>query len=180
MMMKFALCVIGIVVLGASLSEAQSNAPLDTTNSRTLIDKLHGESFKVPLEATNWGKAEQGVRLLIYTTNVIFKAGSSITALTIITNGSSAHIFLEEAGFEDDFDLFLTNSAGRYYHLTPPRMHMSSMTGIASGTESAMMIPVRFRANIAPGDYLLIATRYFTLNKADFRLESNPLKIQVN
>ena len=135
---------------------------------------MDGEALKVPLDGTNWGKPEHGVRLLIYTTNAILQAGLSINALTIITNGSSARILLDEMGPDDDFDLFLTNSAGRYYHLTPPRAHMNTAAAIEAGTESAMMIPVRFRANIQPGDYLLIATRYFTLNRADFRLEIQP------
>jgi hypothetical protein len=133
----------------------------------------------VPLEATNWGKSFQGVQLLIHSTNTVIEAGSSITVLTVITNGSTNVVHLVESSPDRDFDLSLTNAGGRSFHLTPIRPGRSLSMALDGGTKLALNIPVSFVKTIDPGDYILIARRVCGFGAGSFIIESNPLKIQI-
>jgi hypothetical protein len=173
-----------MVVFAANFCNAQASGPLDFTNSPGSIAQPWPEyQPKIPQEATNWGVGVRGVQLLLYPTNTVIDGGSSITVLAVIRNTSTNSIQVIEKDAERNFDLLLTNVAGKVYHLTPHKAGRNLSMEIVRGTQLALNIPVTFRSEIEPGDYTLKATRLFWMEKdkkfEKFEIESNLLKVQV-
>jgi hypothetical protein len=134
-----------------------------------------------PAQLTEWGMSVQGVQLSISITNSVIKAGEQMCIETIITNSATNAIDLSMTGRDTDFDLFLTNGAGRGYSLTSSD-YMAGSTfyyTINKTNKFAEKIPLTVGTNVEAGDYTLLAYRRFTLGDGHFRLESNPIKLQV-
>jgi hypothetical protein len=128
----------------------------------------------------NWGKSVQGVQLSISITNNVIKPGEETRIKTIITNSGTNAIDLSMTGSDTDFDLFLTNGAGRGYNLTPEFIVGSTFYYTVNKTNKfAEEIPLTVGTNVEPGDYTLYAYRRFSSGDGHFRLESNPIKLQV-
>jgi len=112
-------------------------------------------------------------------TNAI-EAGSSVSGVAVITNGSTNTIRMVVTGA--DFRLSVTNGAGKLYDLTPlrpSRYFMRVRVDISPGEQKTENIEVAFGTNIEPGLYTLLATRSFSPSDGSYELESNPLKIQI-
>jgi hypothetical protein len=169
-----------MVVFAANFCNAQARGPLDSANSPgSIVQPWPEYQPKVPQEATNWGVGVRGVQLLLYPTNTVIDGGSSITVLAVIRNTSTNSIQVIEKDAERDFDLSLTNVAGKVYHLTPHKAGRNLPMEIVGGAHLAMNIPVAFRSDVEPGEYTLRATRLFFVKSERFTLESNLLKVQV-
>jgi hypothetical protein len=181
MMINLALLSMYILVFGANLCTAQSNGPPEVTTPETLpYDPWPAYHPKIPADATNWGTPVQGVQLLIYTTNSVMERGSSIEVLTVIRNAATNLIRLGEQNPWNDFDFSLTNAAGNSYKLNRPhRNTLNLMVGLNPRTQRAMFIPVESWKSMVPGDYTLAATRSFWSSNGNFKMESNPLKVQI-
>ncbi len=133
-----------------------------------------------PAQLTTWGMSVQGVQLSISITNSVITAGEETCIETIITNSSMNAIDLFMTGRRTDFDLFLTNGAGRGYSLTSDFYLGSTFDEIVDKTNKfAEKIPLSVGTNVQPGDYMLLAYRRFSSDDGHFRLESNPIKLQV-
>jgi hypothetical protein len=140
-------------------------------------------------EATNWGKSVQGVQLSIMMATNVFQVGSSTTVESVTKNSSTNDIVVDIFAPTMVFDVLLTNSAGKTYHVTTPMMIRGPrhFVTIKPGEESAESIPVTFGDIVEPGDYTLRATRHFSSSKEDyihevegaFTLESNLIKVQI-
>jgi hypothetical protein len=156
MMMKTTLVAISIAVFGTNPCIAQSSAHSD---------------------AISWGESVQGVQVSITMTSSVFQAGSHTTVMVVTKNSSTNYIYPTW-----HFDVLLTNGAGKLYrvrtskHLFVERRYTVT---IKPGEQNHEMIPVTFEENVEPGDYTLKATRSFTVNGKDFKLESNLLKVQI-
>ena len=80
---------------------------------------------------------------------------------------------------DEEFDLILTNQAGKLFRLTPRRPGFTTSMNLGAGKQLAQNIPVTFVKTIDPGDYTLIARRVCGFGAGSFIIESNPLKIQI-
>jgi hypothetical protein len=147
--------------------------------------------------AADWGPGVQGVQLSISLTNNIFQVGSSATVESVTQNSSTNDIVVDIFAPTVVFDVVLTNSAGKSYHITTPMRIRgpSQFVTIKPGDNSAESIPVtfgqtRFGDTVEPGEYTLLATRHFSFvthdlrpgdeaELADLKLESNVLKVRV-
>jgi len=148
-----------IFAFGGNLCSAQSNAPPPSIE---------------------WGRNERGVRLSITMTNRVVISRSSTVLTALITNSSTNNIVLFWSSPETDFYLSLTNNAGKSYLLTPHFIEGSTgRETIYPAGRKAEAVPVTFGSEIQPGDYTLKASRDFGLGGGIFRLESNPVKVQI-
>jgi len=169
-----------LLVYVGNLCNAQSNGAPDVIRSQAFVVKRAPRyQPSIPFDATNWGTTVRGVQLLAYATNTIVESGSTITVLTVIKNGSTNTAEFVESEKARDFDLLLTNNAGKSYFLTPMLAGRNSSLPIDPMELWPFDIPVTFPTNIQPGDYVLTATRRFSAGKTNFVLESNPVKIQI-
>lgn len=182
-----------LVVFGASLCMSQSNAPAASSNLATFpFHFSNGVQPKAPAEATNWGPTIQGVRLSITMTNSVVELGTTNIVVAVITNFSTNFIELGVYGGSGgtgtafDFDPVLTNGDGKLYHLVPPppnplqeRSHTGAGMPMHPGEQCVWLLSVPFGKAIEPGDYMLQATRGFTLNESHLKLESNLLKVRI-
>jgi hypothetical protein len=133
-----------------------------------------------PAQLTEWGMSVQGVQLSISITNSVIKPGEESCIETIITNSATNAIDLCMTGSDTDFDLFLTNGAGRGYNLTREFIAGSTLYYTIDKTNKfAETIPLAVGTNVEPGDYTLFAYRIFHSGDDTFRLESNPIKLHV-
>jgi hypothetical protein len=147
-----------------------------------------------PTEATNWGKSVQGVQLSISVTNNVFRVGSSTTVASVTKNSSTNDITVDISAPTVEFDVLLTNGLGKLYHVTTPMAirEPRQLVTIKPGGESFESIPVTFGETrlgdtVEPGDYTLLAMRYFSLSRGRFALvgsnsiplESNPIKVRI-
>jgi hypothetical protein len=135
-----------------------------------------------PQTITHLGDSVQGVQLSITMTNNIFPVGSSVAVMSATKNLATNDIILNIAVPTLNFDLILSNDAGKLYHVTSRlsiRGSMHQFETIKPGGESFESIPVTFVENIEPGDYTLKATRHFSMGGRDFELESNSIKVQI-
>lgn len=181
-MAKLAMLTLWMSLVGAKLCMAQSNATAGNTNGAAMLAAgRRAQQPKVPLDATNWGPSVCGVRLLIYMTNSVVKSGSTANVLTVITNGSTNSISLGYTALPSDFDVLLSDGTKTLYHLTSPplSLRINQRMVIDPGEEDARIIEVTFGEAFQPGDYSLQATRNFGSSEGGFKLESNPLKIQI-
>ena len=135
---------------------------------------------------TNWGESVQGVQLAITVTNSVFQIGSQATVLSVTKNFSTEVVKVDISAPTINFDVILTSSTGKLYHITTPTNigYPTIFRTINPGEERAESIPVtfgktRFGDTVEPGDYTLKATRHFSMNGKDFELVSNLLKVQV-
>jgi hypothetical protein len=144
--------------------------------------------------AIKWGKSVQGVQLSIRMATNVFQAGSSTTVESVTKNSSTNDIVVDIFAPTIVFDVLLTNSTGKTYHVTTPMAIRGPrhFVTIKPGEESAESIPVtfgktRFGDIVEPGNYTLWATRHFSSSKEDyihegegaFSLESNSIKVQI-
>jgi hypothetical protein len=147
-----------------------------------------------PPAAAAWGQSVQGVQLSITLATNVFQVGSSATVESVTRNLSTNDIVVDIFAPTAVFDVVLTNSAGKSYHITTPTAIRgpSQFVTIKPGDKSAESIPVtfgqtRFGDTVEPGDYTLFATRHFSYATQDyvhegqgaFKLESNSLKVRV-
>jgi hypothetical protein len=155
-------------------------------------------------EATDWGKSVQGVQLSITMTNDVVDAGALLNVVAVIKNASTNAIQLHSTGPITDYDLLLTNSVGKSYHLTPAAYitHRNTIETIYPGMHKISIMPVKFGENIKLGDYTLKATRFFSVviggnvspktgfgepgnfsnvgvSGGNYRVESNLLKVRI-
>jgi uncharacterized membrane protein len=128
----------------------------------------------------SWGQSVEGVRLLITMTNTIVNAGKSNLIVAVIENSSTNAIRIADTGGTMGFDILLTSSAGKSYHLSPKvDDFMRKTVTIKPGEQNSSAIPVTIGKNIEPGDYTLKATRFFYVKDDHFQLESNVLRVQI-
>jgi len=112
-------------------------------------------------------------------TNTVVEPGASIKVLAVMTNGSTNAIRYLEMNNAMDFDLTLTNAFGKSYYLTPELATRNLPGGMYAGQQLVMAVPVTIRKSVEPGDYMLVATRNFSSISGNFKMESNPLRIQI-
>ena len=180
-----ALILICFGICGVRLCVAQSNAASGATNRVPFAPHFwNGVQPAAPIGATNWGKAVQGVRLSITMTNSVVQSGSSSIIVAVITNCSTNFVELGVTNPEVDFDPILTDGSGKVLHLIarppPPLLTRSStVMTMNPGEQCVWVLSVPFGNGIAPGGYTLQASRGFKTSDGSFKLESNPLKIQV-
>jgi len=180
--MKITTILICLISFNSQMCRSQTNAAAHSNNASAFgIQVWCGDQVKIPVDATNWGSSVQNVRLQIYLTNSVVHSGSSLTMLGIITNASTNAIALTRTVPTTGYDVRLTSRAGKSYDLTemPALMNARGYYAINQGVISAVTLPVNFGTNIEPGDYTLQATRAFSSSDGNFKLESNPLKIQI-
>ena len=152
------------VVFGAGICTAQSSG------SQTI---------------TNWGESIQGVQLSIMITNSVLDTNSTITLVAVIKNSSKNAIDLPYTGQPADYDVILRNSSSRMYHLIRmPVTSLNTTVTVKPGEQDVRSIlvalgPISARGIIAPGDYTLQATRWFTVETNEFKLVSNSLKVRL-
>lgn len=140
---------------------------------------MYGSS-KWPCGGYELGNSVQGVQSSIAMTNRAVEAGSAINIRGVIRNGSTNTIRIIITG--GDYGLFLKSGAGKAYDLTPPRatsLFMRLMGSISPGEQRTETIHVGFGKNIEPAFYTLLATRSFSSSAGGFKVESNPLKVQI-
>ena len=160
-----------MLVFAANFCISQANGPLASTNLPSSFAPPWPEyQPKVPQEATNWGVGVRGVQLLLYPTNTVIESGSSITMLAVITNTSTNSIQVIEKDAESDFELLLTNVAGKVYDLTPVLRGRRLSMEIKGGAQLALNIPVTFRSDVEPGD-----THFEQLASASSKTRDLPL-----
>jgi hypothetical protein len=117
-------------------------------------------------------------------TNSVVQSGSSSIIVAVITNCSTNFVELGVTNPEVDFDPILTDGSGKVLHLIarppPPLLTRSStVMTMNPGEQCVWVLSVPFGNGIAPGGYTLQASRGFKTSDGGFKLESNPLKIQV-
>jgi hypothetical protein len=182
-MKKWALLKLCIGLLEANLCLAQSNTTV-APNSLAPFDFSNGVQPKAPPGATNWGKSVAGVRLSITMANGFVEAGSTNIIVAVITNSSTNFIEMGVTSPAADFDPILTSSAGKLYHLVAPLpmpllTRVNMFVAMHPGEQCVWILSVPFVKSIEPGNYTLQASRGFKTSDGGFKLESNPLKIQV-
>jgi len=133
-----------------------------------------------PSVTTNWPRTVEDVQLVISTTNSVVERGSSGVVMAVIRNGTTNAIGIFEMGRSIDYEVTLTNKEGKLYRLTskPHRVTIANVT-IDSGKMLTSTIPVTFGTNIEGGRYTLMASRSFSSSKGQFRMDSNPLEIEI-
>jgi len=119
--------------------------------------------------------------LSITTTNNVLRIPSSTVVRAVTDNASTNEIRVDIAFPTVIFDLLLTNSIGKVYHVTTPLRIRGprQIVTLRPGERRADDIPTTFRSTIEPGDYTLTATRNFSMRSQDFVLASNPLRITI-
>jgi hypothetical protein len=128
----------------------------------------------------SWGKPIQKAQLSISMTNSVIERGSSISVFAVLTNASTNTIYIVQLAKSSDFDLFLTNRAGKVYHLIPPFLIGSTRTiPVYPAASNSRWLSVTIGTNVERGDYLLKATRFFGLNDERFQIESASLNVQL-
>ncbi len=174
-----------IGICGMNLCIAQSNTTSAATNVTRLggVRMWHGDPPQAPPGATNWGKAVHDVRLSVTITNNVVEIGSTNLVAVVITNSSEIGIILPSSLL--DFDVILTNTEGKLFHLiaplSPPLFsRIIDARTINAGEYWVWLLSVPFEKNILPGEYTLQAFRGFTSADGSFQLESNILKVQIN
>ena len=135
---------------------------------------------------TNWGHSVQGVQMAITMTNSVFQVGAQAAVLSVTKNLSTEVVKVDISAPTINFDVILTSSTGKLYHVTTPTAigYPTIFRTINPEEERSESIPVtfgktRFGDTVEPGDYTLKATRHFSMNGKDFELVSNLLKVQV-
>jgi hypothetical protein len=131
-----------------------------------------------------WGTSVQGVRISISMKNAVVTRQSPAEVEAVITNSSTNDIVLLLVRGPEDVFLTLTNAAGKEYILTPPLednelFGSKSFTHIKAGNATLTTIPVILKKEIDQGDYVLKATRDFSVGDKQFKIESNLLDVQV-
>src|ERR1035438_7960267 len=129
-------------------------------------------STNATLLVVSWGEPVQGARLSITTTNNVFRIPSSTVVRAVTDNASTNEIRVDIAFPTFIFDLLLTNSTGKVYHVTTPLTIRGprQIVTLRPGERRTDDIPTTFRAGIEPGDYTLTATRSFSARGQDFVL----------
>jgi hypothetical protein len=169
-MIKKLLTIILTVILLANLCNAQP------TNSQSI---------------TNWGESVNGVQLSVSLSTNILNVGSSSSVLYRVKNSSTNVIGWGVVNVYHGFDVFLTNSSGKVYFLTPQRNTNATIISVSYsyyyrmgiGETYEYAVPINIDKEIEPGSYQLEAKQHFSIFKKRpmqiFELVSNPLEVQV-
>jgi len=171
-----------VTVFGMGVGKCQSG--IISTDTNSLGFNAHpwkGEQPKLPAGATNWGMNVRDVGLLIYSTNDVINPGSTIVVLAALTNASTNVISVDRTAPEIGFKLVLTDRAGKLYDLTrePALGSARDDEMIVPGEQTVKRLTVEFGNDIDPGDYMLEATREFSVSGEKCKLTSNVLKVRI-
>lgn len=130
--------------------------------------------------ANDWAENATGVRLSIVLSNNIMSVGSTTIEATI-QNLSTNVVGLVEFTGVTDFDVFLINSSGKSFKLTPPKPLSGSRVPIMlePGASRNWAVPITIGNEFKPGQYVLTASRRFSANGSWFDLKSNLLNVQL-
>lgn len=139
-----------------------------------------------------WGTPVNGVQLSISLTNDVLTIDSTNTVFVHIKNVSTNMVYI--AGIDPmHTTLFLTNSSGKSYKLTPDFIHSGRYISIPSNFYQYTQrlnaaeiydgtVPAVVGKNIELGNYELKAIQHFVIgdNKDNLHeLESNVLKVRI-
>lgn len=129
---------------------------------------------------TNFAKSISGVRLSISLSNEVINLGSAEIQAKI-ENLSSNAIGLVEFARITDFDIFVVNSAGKTFKLTPPEPLSGSRvpTILGPGEVRFWTVPVILGSEFSPGEYVLKASRKLKVHDKWFEVQSNSLRVRV-
>jgi hypothetical protein len=147
---------------------------------------------------TNWGESVNGVQLSISLSNNILSAGSSSSVQCRIRNLSTNTIGWWVVEPTQGFNVFLTDSSGKIYRLTPlpitnsvtAHITYSFACKVEEGGTYGYQTPINIGKSIKFGNYQLKANQYFyQLEPKDYfhivgkrqarELISNSLEVQV-
>jgi len=141
-----------------------------------------------PQSVTNWGESVGGVQLSVGLTNNVVATGSVLTVDCRVKNSSTNTITWPVVIFATEgFDVFLTNSAGKVYRLTPDekQMHLRSIISVRVsrvevGETYQLSIPAAVGKEVDSGIYELVAKRTFSItDKTLHEVVSNTLQVQI-
>jgi hypothetical protein len=154
----------------------------------------HGQSTNIS-EALhrNWGTAVASVQLSVSLKNTVIAAASSFSVFTAMENTSSNFVFVGESSPDQEFSVFLVANSGRTYKLTrtPLGFTRSGVMKINPGTTANWIIAVNCahyfdppgfiptKTAVPAGDYLLKATRKFSVGNKAQEIESNLLSVRI-
>jgi hypothetical protein len=159
-----------------------------TTNYETHELLSNPLSMRVVPEPTNlWGEAVLGAQLSIVLNTNVLSAGSMPIVDTRIRNLSSDSFYILDADALNGTSVFLTNSSGASYKLTPigspmwdKRAKERIIYPIIEGNPRGWSSPLMAEGKIAPGNYICYATRnIYTPDNKGHELRSNFVLVQV-
>ena len=141
-----------------------------------------------PLE-NNQNLLANEVQLSISASNRIIGTGSTITVRCQVKNSSTNLIYWLLPSCNQGFVFTLTNSAGKFYRLTPgldTNSEVVLFSGLAqklkAGEKYGCSVPVDIPKEIKPGTYQLAAKLFFYINKSktEHELLSNLTDVEVH
>jgi hypothetical protein len=149
-----------------------------------LLPALGTSALAQPTASTNasWAESVRAVHMSISISNTVVAAGATLFLTARITNESTYIITIIETGSLAGFDVYLTSDVGIVYKLTSSahiRNHRARKLQLTPGQTHDWRIAATINKSIQPGEYLLEATRRFTLEDKEFVLPSDLLTVQV-
>jgi hypothetical protein len=138
---------------------------------------------------TNWGESVNGVQLSISLSNNILAAGSSTTVHYRVKNSSTNTVGWGVVNATQGFAVFLTNSAGKIYRLTPApdtnseviSVNYALVRKVKAGGSCEGSVPIVVGKEIKPGNCQLEAIQYFFIGgkRPRHELVSNLLEVHI-
>lgn len=129
---------------------------------------------------TNRVENANGIYLSISLSNNIVNVGST-TIKAAIQNLSTNTIGLVEFPGMTDFDVFLINSSGKSFKLTPSKPLSGSRVPVMLKPEESRnwAVPITIGNELKPGEYVINVSRNFNANGKWFVMHSNSLKVSI-
>jgi hypothetical protein len=140
---------------------------------------------------TNWGESVNGVQLSISLNTNVLIVGSSTTVQCWVKNSSTNIIGWGVTEATQGFVVFLTNSAGNLYRLTPEPDTNSEIISVTyalfyrmgAGETHECSVPISISKEIKPGNYQIEAKQYFSIfrkrPRQEYELVSNLLEVKI-
>lgn len=138
---------------------------------------------------TNWGESVNGVQLSISLSNNILAADSSMMVQYRVKNSSTNTIGWGVVNATQGFAVFLMNSTGNNYRLTPEPDTNSEVIDLTyvlyrkvkAGGSYAGSVPIVVGKEIKPGNYQLEAIQSFFIGgkRPRHELVSNLLEVHI-
>jgi hypothetical protein len=149
-----------------------------------------------PFEIADWGSDVLGSQMSIGINTNVTAIGSGIVLQCHVRNTTAAPIFLVISGRNTTANVFLTNSTGKIYFLTPPsKLAMPPpitvppppngyyYNTVNSGETYTWSVSLKIDNRIEPGNYELVAERLFSITLKPYdphKLVSNTLRLKIN
>lgn len=144
-------------------------------------------------QSTNHSPAVEDVQLSISLTNNVIPVGSMFSVFAEMTNTSTNPVYISETTPEQDFLIFLTNSSGTVYQISPSPFHKTGSTvrtlnpgdkhdwsinaWVSRYYEPPGYTPTH--QNVPTGNYTMKVTTKLATQYKVFKAESNVVEIQI-